>query len=107
MIDSMEKKDITTESPALDAEAIIPSEEVEAEEKIAVVPVVDAVIPETRRTARRPGRERRRPQGNRGRGERKSEFDQRLINIRRVARVVAGGRRFSFSVSIIIGNKKG
>jgi len=46
--------------------------------------------------------------GPRGaRPERKSEFDQRMINIRRVARVVAGGRRFSFSVSIIIGNKKG
>lgn len=37
----------------------------------------------------------------------KSEFDQRMINIRRVARVVAGGRRFSFSVAIILGNKKG
>lgn len=37
----------------------------------------------------------------------RSEFDQKMINIRRVARVVAGGRRFSFSVSIIIGNKKG
>ncbi|MDZ4226407.1 MAG: 30S ribosomal protein S5, partial [Patescibacteria group bacterium] len=42
-----------------------------------------------------------------GRPERKSEFDQRIINIRRVARVVAGGRRFSFSVAVIIGNKKG
>jgi small subunit ribosomal protein S5 len=30
-----------------------------------------------------------------------------MINIRRVSRVVAGGRRFSFSVAIIIGNKKG
>lgn len=30
-----------------------------------------------------------------------------MINIRRVARTVAGGRRFSFSVAIIIGNKKG
>ncbi|OGC84062.1 hypothetical protein A3D68_01925 [Candidatus Adlerbacteria bacterium RIFCSPHIGHO2_02_FULL_52_17] len=29
------------------------------------------------------------------------------MSIRRVSRVVAGGRRFSFSVSIIIGNKKG
>ena len=37
----------------------------------------------------------------------RSEFDQKLITIRRVARVVAGGRRFSFSVAIIIGNKKG
>jgi len=51
-----------------------------------------------------------RPGGNRrsgGRPERKSEYDQRMINIRRVARVVSGGRRFSFSVAIIIGNKKG
>jgi small subunit ribosomal protein S5 len=30
-----------------------------------------------------------------------------MINIRRVARVVSGGRRFSFSVAIIIGNRKG
>ena len=30
-----------------------------------------------------------------------------MINIRRVSRVVAGGRRFSFSVALIIGNKKG
>jgi small subunit ribosomal protein S5 len=37
----------------------------------------------------------------------KSEYDQKMLNIRRVARVVAGGRRFSFSVAIIIGNKKG
>lgn len=43
-----------------------------------------------------------------GRGERaKSEFDQKLINIRRVARVVSGGRRFSFSVALIAGNRKG
>jgi small subunit ribosomal protein S5 len=30
-----------------------------------------------------------------------------MINIRRVSRVIAGGRRFSFSVALIIGNKKG
>jgi small subunit ribosomal protein S5 len=30
-----------------------------------------------------------------------------MINIRRVSRTVAGGRRFSFSVAIILGNKKG
>lgn len=41
------------------------------------------------------------------RPERRSEYDQRMITIRRVARVVAGGRRFSFSVAIIIGNRKG
>ncbi len=37
----------------------------------------------------------------------RSEFDQKIISIRRVTRVMAGGRRFSFSVSIVIGNKKG
>jgi small subunit ribosomal protein S5 len=61
-----------------------------------------------RRGGRGRGERRGRPQGGRqGRGERKSEFDQKMINIRRVARVVSGGRRFSFSVAIIIGNKKG
>lgn len=37
----------------------------------------------------------------------RSEFDNKIINIRRVARVMAGGRRFNFSVAIVIGNKKG
>ena len=36
-----------------------------------------------------------------------SEFSQKLINVRRVARVVAGGRRFSFSVALVLGDKKG
>lgn len=37
----------------------------------------------------------------------KSEYDQRIIGIRRVTRVVAGGRRFSFSVVVVAGNHKG
>ena len=37
----------------------------------------------------------------------RSEFDEKIISIRRVTRVVAGGRRFSFSVAIISGNRKG
>lgn len=43
-----------------------------------------------------------------GRQERpKPEFDQKIVSIRRVTRVMAGGRRFSFSVSMVIGDKKG
>ncbi len=54
---------------------------------------------------RNPRRARR---GNPRREERvRSEFDQKIISIRRVTRVMAGGRRFSFSVAIVIGNKKG
>src|ERR1700690_3218274 len=49
-----------------------------------------------------------RPGGNRrGGDERRSEFAQKLIGIRRVARVMAGGRRFNFSAGIVIGDKKG
>ncbi len=46
-----------------------------------------------------------------GRGPRRdaprSEFAQKMLGIRRVARVMAGGRRFNFSVCIAIGDKKG
>src|SRR5262245_25574773 len=37
----------------------------------------------------------------------KPEFDQKLLSIRRVTRVVAGGRRFSFSVALVAGDRKG
>ncbi|MBX4189177.1 30S ribosomal protein S5 [Candidatus Parcubacteria bacterium] len=57
---------------------------------------------------------------NRGRGGRrdnrrgprrdtrqKPEFDQKIVSLRRVTRVVAGGRRFAFSVCVVAGNRKG
>lgn len=37
----------------------------------------------------------------------RAEFDQKIIALRRVTRVVAGGRRFSFSVALVAGDKKG
>ncbi|MEK7567452.1 MAG: 30S ribosomal protein S5 [Patescibacteria group bacterium] len=37
----------------------------------------------------------------------KPEFDQKIVSVRRVTRVVAGGRRMSFSVSVVAGNKHG
>ena len=40
-------------------------------------------------------------------GKPKPEFDQKILDIRRVTRVVAGGRRFSFSVALVAGDKKG
>lgn len=50
--------------------------------------------------------------GGRGRSRERaprerSEFDSVTIDVRRVARVMAGGRRFSFSVTIVIGDRKG
>ena len=40
-------------------------------------------------------------------GRPKPEFEQRVLSVRRVARVAAGGRRFSFSVALVVGNRKG
>jgi small subunit ribosomal protein S5 len=51
-----------------------------------------------------------RPGGNRSRERaprERSEFDQATLEVRRVARVMAGGRRFSFSVTVVIGDRKG
>lgn len=53
---------------------------------------------------------RRSPRGPRrgGPGDaRRSEFAQKMLGIRRVARVMAGGRRFNFSVCMVLGDKKG
>lgn len=56
----------------------------------------------------RGGGDRRGPRGpRRDSGAPRSEFAQKMLGIRRVARVMAGGRRFNFSVCMVIGDKKG
>ncbi len=63
---------------------------------------------EAPRRGRRGGPGDRRPRRGPRREERpRSEFDNKIIQIRRVARVMAGGRRFNFSVAIVIGNRNG
>jgi len=57
-----------------------------------------------RRNQRNPRRPRR---GGRRQERPRQEFEQKIVSIRRVTRVMAGGRRFSFSVSMVIGDKKG
>lgn len=85
-------------------------------EKI-IAPVVGAPVTDAAKPAFAPrgrgGADRGRGGDRRGGGrrndrdERRSEFAQKLIGIRRVARVMAGGRRFNFSAAIVIGDKKG
>jgi len=79
------------------------------QENVTEVPVAEAPA-EGARTGRGRGR------GGNSRGGRsprerapreRAEFEQATIDVRRVARVMAGGRRFSFSVTVVIGDKKG
>lgn len=78
-----------------------------------------APAPFTPRTGDRRGARRDGPGGGgqRGGGDRrggprrepraKPEFDQKIIDIRRVTRVASGGRKFSFAVSLVAGDRKG
>ncbi|MBI4919909.1 30S ribosomal protein S5 [Candidatus Azambacteria bacterium] len=50
---------------------------------------------------------KRNPNIKRGFQREKSEFDQKVLDIRRVTRVVAGGKRFRFRATIVLGDHKG
>ncbi len=54
----------------------------------------------------RSGRPGRGPRRDRGPQE-KPEFDQKTLDIARVARVTKGGKRFSFRATVVAGNGKG
>ncbi len=79
--------------------------------EVVATPVVAEVAPalpaESMRDRRRGARSEGRGRGRGREGRERSEFDSVTIEVRRVARVMAGGRRFNFSVSIVIGDKKG
>ena len=63
---------------------------------------------------RRPGGFSRGPGGPGGRGgqsrrplPKKSEYKERVVEVRRVTRVVAGGKRFSFRATVAVGDYRG
>ena len=68
----------------------------------APMPSHDSNAQGGRRFGRRPGGPQREY-----REKVKPEFDTKIISIRRVTRVTKGGRRMSFSVAIVAGDRKG
>jgi len=89
---------------------------------IAIAPVSDSKFTPGRkmrgdparrggRSAGGPGATGARSGGRGGRGEPrervKPEFDSKIIDIRRVTRVAAGGRRYTYSVAVVAGDHKG
>src|SRR6266568_843004 len=45
--------------------------------------------------------------GKKGARREKPEFEQKLLDLARVTRVVKGGRRFRFRATLVIGDRKG
>jgi len=94
-----------------DAEVIVPADALAAPDEASILPDVAspvAKVSHTRGAGRGAIRGRSQRGGGRGRAPReRGEFEQVTIDARRVARVMAGGRRFNFSLVVVIGDKKG
>lgn len=108
-MDENQDKKIENEVVAPEALPETMAEEEALADPIEAVAPVETVVVAVKDAGFRRGREfkknSRKPLKREGRV--KQEFDNKLLEIRRVTRVVSGGRRFSFSASVVAGDRKG
>ena len=109
MTDIKDTTQTEAEVVAVETEAATEVVEAEAIEATTSMPAPSSAPAGDQRTFRKNPRQDR---GGDRRGPKrepkpKPEFDQKIVDIRRVTRVTSGGRKFSFAVAVIAGDKKG
>jgi small subunit ribosomal protein S5 len=102
-MENAEEKEVAAVEPAVDAPAAVAAESA-AQDSSHAGSGTEAAPPRRSYEGRGRGRDRGR---DRDRDPADKEFVEKLVKLNRTAKVVKGGRRFSFSALTVIGDRKG